>query len=216
MKLTIAAIALSMTVTGTMARAEPLVDGTAEAGKAKATTCAACHGADGNSVNPMWPSIAGQNAPYIVKQLTAFKNGTRSDPLMSGQAMALSAQDMRDLAAYFSQQQRASKTVADAGTLDKGQALFRGGDSETGVAACMSCHGPTGSGNPAAAYPALRGQYAAYTAKQLRAYASGTRKTDGTTRIMRDIAERLTEEDIDAVASYAQGLHGGVPAASAE
>lgn len=195
-----------------IAAAEGLVDGTVEAGQARATTCAACHGPDGNSVNPMWPSIAGQNAPYIVEQLQAFKNGTRSDPLMSGQAMALSEQDMRDLAVFYASQRRAAKTVADASTVDKGQSLYRGGDAESGASACMACHGPLGSGNPAAAYPALRGQYAAYIAKQLRDYASGARKSDGSTKVMRDIAARLSEADIVAVSSYVQGLHGSVSA----
>lgn len=194
------------------AAADSLVDGDAEAGKSRSTPCSACHGPDGNSVNPAWPSIAGQNAPYIVAQLEAFKNGTRSDPLMTAQAMALSEQDMRDLAAYYASQSRAAKTVADASTVDKGRQLYRGGDPETDAAPCMACHGPIGNGNPAAAYPALRGQYAGYTAKQLRDYASGKRRSDGSTRVMRDIAERLTEEDIEAVASYVQGLHGSVAA----
>jgi cytochrome c553 len=212
MKVKFAACALvTALLTGTAA-ADALVDGNAEAGKAKSTTCSACHGADGNSVNPMWPSIAGQHAPYIVAQLAAFKNGTRVDPLMSGQAMALSEQDMRDLGAYYAGQQRAAKAVADASTVDKGRALYVGGDSETGVTACLACHGPIGTGNPAASYPALRGQYAAYTAKQLRAYASGARKTD-ITKVMRDIAARLTEDDIAAVSSYIQGLSGAVTAA---
>lgn len=186
--------------------AQSLVDGSAEAGKARSVTCAACHGPDGNSVNPAWPSIAGQNGPYILKQLQAYKNGSRSDPLMTGQAMALSEQEMRDLAVYFSSQVPAPKAVATPETLKKGQALYRGGDAENSVAACLACHGPTGRGNPAAAYPLLKGQYAAYTATQLRNYASGQRKSDGTTRVMREIAARLDEDDIVAVASYIQGL----------
>ncbi|MGH8167763.1 MAG: c-type cytochrome [Woeseiaceae bacterium] len=186
--------------------AEPLVEGSAEAGKARAVPCAACHGADGNSVNPAWPSIAGQNAPYILKQLQAFKSGSRSDPLMTGQAMSLSEQDMRDLAVYFSSQAPAPKTVASAETVNKGEALYQGGDAEKGVAACLACHGPTGRGNPAAAYPMLKGQYATYTATQLRNYANGQRKSDGPTKVMRDIAANLREDDIVAVASYIQGL----------
>lgn len=213
MNLKFAVTAIAAFLVNFAATADPLVDGDAEAGKARSTTCAACHGPDGNSVNPMWPSVAGQGAPYTVAQLEAFKDGTRTDPLMSGQAMALSEQDMRNLAVYYADQSRATKTVADASAVDKGEALYRGGDSESGASACMACHGPTGSGNPAAGYPSLRGQYAAYTAKQLRAYASGARKTDGSTQVMRDIAERLSEEDIVAVASYVQGLHGTVATA---
>lgn len=187
--------------------AETLVDGSAEAGKAKALTCGACHGADGNSVNPMWPSIAGQHAPYIVQQLKAFKNGSRVDPLMVGQAMMLSDQDMNDLAVYFESQQRAVRAVADAASVDKGEALFRGGDRDNGISACMSCHGPSGDGNPAALYPSIAGQYAVYAAKQLRDYASGARKSDGATKVMREIAARMSDDDIKAVSSYVQGLH---------
>jgi cytochrome c553 len=186
--------------------AASLVDGTADAGKAKSITCGACHGTDGNSVNPVWPTLAGQHAPYILDQLQAFKNDARSDVLMSAQAKMLSEDDMRNLAVYYESQQRASRTVADASLVDKGEAIYRGGVAETGAAACMSCHGPAGQGNPAASYPSLRGQYATYTAAQLRAYASDARKSDGATRIMRDIAKRLSEDEIVAVASYVQGL----------
>jgi cytochrome c553 len=202
----IACLHLTFLCSVTPADAQALVEGSAEAGKAKSITCAACHGADGNSVNPAWPSLAGQNAKYIVQQLQAFKSGARSDPLMTPQAMMLSEQDMHNLAVYYAAEQSAPKTVANPAALDKGQALYRGGDMETGAAACMACHGPTGRGNPAAAYPMLRGQYATYVAKQLRAYASGERKSDQPTRVMREIASRLSEEDIVAVASYVQGL----------
>jgi len=213
MKLTFTGFVLcSLFFTG-VAGANTLVDGDVDAGQTKATTCGACHGADGNSVNPVWPSLAGQHATYIVDQLQAFRDGTRNDPLMSAQAMSLSDEDMRDLAVYYAAQRSAARAVADASTLNKGRALYVGGDSEAGVSACIACHGPVGRGNPAALYPSLRGQYAAYTAKQLRDYKSGTRATDGTTRMMRNIAESLSEEDIDAVASYIQGLHGTVSAA---
>lgn len=189
-----------------------LVDGSAESGKAKALTCGACHGADGNSVNPMWPSIASQHSTYLYEQLIAFKgdaNGTktRSDPVMSTQVIALSDQDMRDVATYFESQAAAAKPVADPDVIDAGEQLYRGGDEEKGIPACMACHGPTGRGNPAASYPALGGQYAMYTAKQLRDYASGARKSDGPTKVMRDIAQRLSEKDIVDLSSYVQGLH---------
>lgn len=200
------AFAIATMLLGTLANAQELIEGSVEAGKAKSITCAACHGPDGNSVNPQWPSLAGQHATYIVKQLEAFKSGARSDPLMTPQAMMLSEEDMRNLAVYYASQQSAPKPVANPATVDRGEALYRGGDKETGVAACMACHSPTGRGNPAAAYPMLRGQYAAYAAKQLRDYASGQRKSDQPTRVMRDIASRLSDEDIAAVASYVQGL----------
>jgi cytochrome c553 len=197
---------VSLALTAVPVQAESLVDGSAEAGKTKAITCTACHGPDGNSANAMWPNIAGQNAPYIQAQLTAFKSGSRMDPVMSSQAILLSDEDMADLAVYFESLPAAAQAVADADSVSRGEALYRGGNTTTGVSACMACHGPTGRGNPAAKYPALQGQHAVYTAKQLNDYASGARTTDGKTRIMRDIAGRLSKEDIAALSSYVQGL----------
>ena len=199
-------------------QAESLVSGSIEAGKAKALTCTACHGPEGNSSNPIWPNIAGQNAPYIVAQLQAFKNSmsadhaktgsgmSRMDPLMSSQAMLLSDQDMADLAVYYESLPGAAQAVADTSLLARGEALYRGGNKESGASACLACHGPSGRGNPAAKYPALQGQHSTYTAMQLQKYATGERKTDGKTRMMRDIAARLSKEDIEALASYVQGL----------
>ena len=195
------------------ALAESLVEGSIEAGKEKAATCSACHGAEGISVNPLWPNIAGQSATYIVEQVTAFRDGAsdpetakRYDPLMSPQSMSLSDEDIRDLAVYFESLPAAAQAVADTSTLSRAEKLYRGGDVENATAACLACHGPTGRGNPAASYPALQGQHAVYTAKQLNDYANGTRTSDGVTRVMRDIAARLSQEDIDALASYVQGL----------
>jgi cytochrome c553 len=199
-------ICVSGTFLATHAVADALIDGSADAGKNKAITCGACHGADGNSVNPAWPSIAGQHAQYIAESLQSYKDGTRSDVLMSGMSMILDEQDMRDLGAYFSIQTAAAKSVADPALVDKGETLYRGGDSESGTSACLACHGPGGRGNPAALYPSLRGQYAVYTAKQLRDYASDTRKSDGATKVMRDVAKTLSEDDIVAVSAYIQGL----------
>jgi len=178
--------------------------GDVDAGRQKAVTCAACHGPDGNSANPEWPSLAGQHQKYIVKSLRDFKQGRRENVLMSGQAMALSEQDIEDLAAYFSAQPRKPGT-ADPALLTAGERLYRGGDIERGISACIACHGPHGSGNPAAAYPVLRGQHATYTAAQLQLYRSGARASDPN-QMMRNIAERLSDEDIQAVASYIQGL----------
>ena len=198
--------ALSLVLT-TIATAEGLVDGSAEAGEAKSVVCGACHGPGGNSVNPAWPSIAGQNAPYIAQQLQAFKTGSRANVLMTSQAMMLSDEDVVNLAVYYEAQPPAAKSVADPKLLGKGEAVYRGGNKQNGASACLACHGPHGNGNPAAKYPVISGQYAQYTAQQLRDYASGTRKSDAPTRIMRDIAARLTEDEILAVASYVQGLH---------
>ncbi|MBT8068547.1 MAG: cytochrome c4 [Gammaproteobacteria bacterium] len=188
------------------AQAESLVQGSIEAGKAKSITCNACHGADGNSLNAVWPNLAGQNAPYIQAQLMAFKNGVRNNALMSSQAMMLSDEDMADLAVYYESLPGAVQSVADEKLLVRGEALYRGGDKEKGIAACLACHGPTGRGNPAAKYPALNGQHAAYTALQLNAYADGSRVGAGKVQIMQDIASRLDAEDIEALASYVQGL----------
>lgn len=178
--------------------------GTVEAGQAKSTTCVACHGVDGNSSNPQWPTIAGQHPQYIVKQLKAFKSGARQDPLMSPMAAPLSEADINDLAAYFSSQ-TATGLEADAAKVTLGQRLYRGGDANTGVAACAACHGPAGHGNPTAAYPSIHGQHSTYVETQLKAYRSGTRQTDPN-QMMRNVANALSDEQIAAVAAYVQGL----------
>ena len=187
-------------------QADSLVEGDAAAGKAKAITCTACHGAEGNSVNPEWPNIAGQHAGYTVDQLQAFKSGKRQNALMSSQAMLLTDQDMADLAVYFESLPAAAQAVADPDLLVRGEALYRGGDLEKGVSACLACHGPTGKGNPAAGYPLLAGQHAVYTAKALNDYASGARAYSHASRMMQEIAVRLDNEDIEALSSYIQGL----------
>ena len=197
----------AFTLFAAQAQAESLVDGSIEAGKVKSITCTACHGAEGNSTLPTWPNIAGQSASYIVAQLNAFKGGSRTDPLMAPQAMMLSDEDMRNVAVYFESLPAAAMAVANPATVSKGEALYRGGNADAGIPACLACHGPTGRGNPAANYPAVQGQHATYTAKQLRDYASGGRTSDGKTRIMRDISSRLSTDDIEALASYVQGLH---------
>jgi cytochrome c553 len=179
--------------------------GSPEAGQAKAATCAACHGIDGNSQNPEWPSIAGQHESYIIKALRSFKNGDRQNVLMSGMAMPLSDEDMADLAAYFSSQKRAGN-VADPAVVATGERLYRGGNKDTGVSACLACHGPTGQGNPAAGWPVIAGQHATYSAAQLAAYRSKQRSTDGDTQMMRNVAASLTDDEIKAVSSYIQGL----------
>jgi len=212
MKINFARFFVLATLVSLQANAASLVDGDAAAGKSKAVTCSTCHGAEGNSVSPLWPNIAGQGANYLVAQLKAFQPGEndlpalRSDPLMTSMAMPLSDEDIRDLAVYFEGLPAAANSVADEKTIARAEALYRGGDNESKAAACLACHGPAGRGNPAAMYPALNGQHAEYTAKQLRDYASGARKSDGRTRIMRDIAIRLSDEDIKAIASYVQGL----------
>ena len=139
-----------ITLVALQAQAESLVEGSADAGKSKSVTCAACHGAAGISANPLWPNVAGQNAPYLLTQLKAFKGGSRENPLMTSQAVMLSDQDMADLAVYFESLPGPAQAVADPDLISKGEALYRGGNVENQVAACIACHGPTGAGNPAA------------------------------------------------------------------
>lgn len=176
-------------------------EGSVEAGQAKSAVCAACHGADGNSFNPEWPSLAGQHKGFIVAQLEAFRSGARQNPLMSPMAMDLSDEDILDLAAFY-QAQAPAALEADPELVERGARIYKGGDLERGVTACIACHGPTGRGNPLALYPVVAGQHAAYTQLSLRAYASGERANT----IMREIAARMTDEDKAAVSAYIQGL----------
>ncbi len=177
----------------------------AAAGKAASAACAGCHGADGNSANPEWPKLAGQGAPYLIKELHNFKGGERKNATMAPMAMGLSDQDMENLAAYFSSQSM-SQGAADKALVDLGQKIYRGGNPASGAAACIGCHGPTGDGNPAAKFPRLAGQHAKYVEIQLHAFKSGERDNDAG-KMMRNIASKLTDKEIQAVASYVQGLH---------
>jgi cytochrome c553 len=183
-----------------------LAAGDAAAGKEKSASCAACHGADGNSVNPEWPKLAGQHAGYIVKQLTYFKDGERVNETMKGMASNLTEQDREDLAAYFSSQ-KVKIGVADPSLVEFGQKIYRSGNASSGIAPCMGCHGPNGAGNPASNYPALRGQNAQYVENQLRGFASGQRQNENAKKMMQILASRMTDREIRAVASYIQGLH---------
>ena len=188
-------------VTGTSQAA-----GDADAGQTKAQVCFSCHGVNGNSVNPIWPKLAGQHAGYLAKQLADFKAGDqRNNALMMGQVMSLSPQDMADLAAFFARQEPVPGS-ADESKVPLGEKLYRGGNKATGVSACIACHGPTGAGNPAAKYPLLSGQHAAYTAQTLKDFRAGVRKNDPG-KMMQNIAARMTDAEIEAVSSYMQGLH---------
>ena len=184
----------------------PVLAGDPEAGEALSQPCAACHGVDGNSNNPEWPKIAGQNEKYLRDSLKAYRDGRRQDPLMMGQVANLSDQDIADLAAYYAGQ---SKQIgsADPELVELGEQIYRGGNPETGVSACMACHGPSGSGNAPAGYPAVSGQHAAYNAIALRAYANGERNGTMNAEMMQSIAERMSDEEIQAVSSYMEGLH---------
>ena len=179
--------------------------GDAAKGKEKSAACAACHGADGNSGNPLWPKLAGQHASYIEKQLSDFHDKKRNDPTMSAMAAPLSPEDIKNLAAYYSEQ----ATKPGAGNEEKvglGKDIYKGGNLTTQVTACSACHSPEGKGNPASKYPRVSGQHAAYIAKQLHDFKKGVRANDNSS-IMRSIAKRMSDEEIEAVSEYMSGLH---------
>jgi cytochrome c553 len=188
-----------------MASAQSLVPGNPKAGKAKSSVCAACHGADGNSTNAQFPKLAGQNATYIVKELQDYKSGARKNPIMSVQAKGLSKQDMQDIAVYFASQ-RIKIGETDPKLVKTGRRVYLGGDIDSGAPACAACHSPTGQGNAAAVYPALRGQHAAYIVAQLKEFASGKRD-NSPKKMMSYVASHLDAKQMKAVASYVQGLH---------
>jgi cytochrome c553 len=191
----------------TAPQAQPRPQGSVDAGKAKSATCAACHGADGNSVTPDWPSLAGQHESYIVRQLKAFKSGDRQSVTMLPFAQMLSDQDMLDVAAYFAAQKETPKG-ADPALVNLGRQIYRGGVPARGIAACIACHGPGGHGNALSAYPRIGGQHSAYVAKTLHEYAAGSRRSDAEmNQMMRNVAALLLDDEIKALASYVQGLN---------
>jgi cytochrome c553 len=172
-----ACLALTVANLSVANEAAPAVTGSAEAGAAKSAVCTACHGPNGNSVNPEWPSLAGQNAAYLREQLTLFKAKKRNNPIMAPIVEPLSEQDFADLAAYFAAQTPAG-LEADPSYWKAGQALYVAGDTARDIPACTACHGPAGQGNPAAGYPALRAQHSVYTVKQLQDYLTQNRYRD--------------------------------------
>jgi cytochrome c553 len=190
----------------------PFTHGKGADGATKSAVCAACHGPNGNSVNPEWPRLAGQSAVYIAEQLRLFRSGLRANPVMQPLASTLSDQDISDLAVYY-EAQTPTGLEADPSYWQDGQALYLRGDRARDVPACTACHGPVGRGNLAAGYPALRAQQSVYVMKQLNDYVSGARYTgpnplqasrNGT--MMFTLAKRLTPEQIRNVASYVQGM----------
>lgn len=171
--------------------------------------CAACHAADGNSMQPANPVLAGQHADYTLKQLANFKpqggkSAERSNAVMAGMVASLSEEDMRNLAAYYGIQQPKPRAARDAELVKLGQAIYRGGILSKNVAACTACHGPSGAGVPAQ-FPRLAGQFAEYTTAQLQAFRAGERANDQN-RMMRAVAEKLSDREIAAVAEYIAGL----------
>ena len=182
--------------------------GDAEAGQAKSAICAACHGMDGNSTVPNWPKLAGQHESYLTRQATLIKSGARMVPEMAGITPGLSEQDIEDISAYFASQV-SSGGVADESKVELGERIYRAGNAESGVPACMACHGPAGEGNPLSGYPALAGQHSVYTAKALTRFRAGENwgEKDAPSQVMNGSAAELTDEEIEALASYLQGLH---------
>lgn len=166
------------------------------------TVCAACHGADGNSMITLNPKLAGQHPEYLLKQLREFKSGVRANPVMAGMAANLSEEDMANLVAYFSAQKMTGGAAVSNGKGSAGEKIYRGGIAALGVPACAACHSPNGAGIPAQ-FPRLSGQHADYVAAQMKAFRSGER---GNAKMMRMIAAKMSDQDIAAVADYIQGL----------
>ncbi len=172
--------------------------------------CASCHGADGNSIAPVNPKLAGQLPEYMTKQLMNFRPGKDNKPaerpnnVMSGFAAAMTPDQMRDVSAYYASQKLVPEKAKDKSTLELGRKIFRAGITDKSVPACAGCHGPTGRGTPVQ-YPLLAGQYAEYIETQLKAFRSGERANDPN-RMMRATAARLSDLEIKAVADYIAGL----------
>jgi len=191
---------------GFMSWSAVAVAGDPVAGEQLVAVCAACHGPDGNSTLGVNPKLAGQGARYTFKQLVDIRDGNRPIPLMTGMLDNMDDQDLRDIAAFYAAQETTLEG-ADPELVALGRQIYLAGVTELGVAACAACHSPTGQGNPQAGFPALGGQHAEYTAKQMRDFRAGTRDNDGDSAPMRIVSERLTDREIEALASYISGLH---------
>lgn len=197
----------------------PAKAGDPKAGQTKAGACAACHSLDGNATDPLYPKLAGQHEQYIWRQLKLFKSGERDNAIMLGMSAALTEQDMRDIGAYYGSQKVlagvADESVIGAGPnagkkfYQVGEKIYRAGKPAEGVPACAACHGPAGAGMPGPTYPALGGQHASYTAARLTAFREGTvwGKDKNANVIMSQVAKNLTDEEIQGLSSYLQGLH---------
>ncbi|MFC0446203.1 c-type cytochrome [Pseudidiomarina halophila] len=186
--------------------------GDAEAGKEKSQVCAACHGPTGSSPSDMYPKLNGQHASYLAKQLHDYKLAAetggeegRANAIMQGQVASLSDQDIADLAAYFASQDP-MQDVAPEDVVEPGQEFYLGGDEERGITACVACHGPRGDGMALAVFPDISGQHPAYLKTQLEMFRSGERAND-MNGMMRDIAAKLTDEDIELLSQYMSGLY---------
>ncbi len=184
--------------------------GDAQAGQQKAATCLGCHGVDGNSLVPNFPKLAGLGEKYLLKQMQDIRDGRRPVAVMAGQVDNMTDQDLADIAAFYDSQAR-SGSETDPEKLSLGRKVYLAGISERQVPACAACHSPTGNGNGPAGYPALGGQHAEYTAAQLKMFRKGYedptgRTNGGEAKIMRTTAFRMSDMEIEAVASYIAGL----------
>ncbi len=192
--------------------------GNVAAGKSKAATCAGCHGEDGNSMAPIFPRLAGQNESFLVRELTDFKGHLRSDPSMEAFASALSEQDIQDLSAYFANQKAIVVKASDDEYVDEdeeipvtreliaqGEILFLAGNEKTDVPACTGCHGPSGSGNPSAGFPKLKGQFIPYLVKSLNDFREDNRTNDEG-GMMRTITKKMSKAEINSVSAYISRL----------
>jgi cytochrome c553 len=207
-------VCLGLSFASTAMAADTVV-GSADAGATKAAVCTACHGVNGNSVNPEWPSLAGQNAAYVREQLAMFKARKRINEIMYPIVKDMSEQDFADVAVYFAAQTPAG-LESDPSYWKAGETLYKSGDVARNIPACTACHGPSGQGNAGAGYPALRAQHSVYTVNQLQNYLTKNRYRDATdaavvnqtrnSAMMTTIAARLSPEDIRNLASYLQGL----------
>lgn len=183
-------------------------EGDPATGQAKSAICAACHAADGNSTVPQWPKLAGQHADYIERQFNLIKSGARPVPEMTGIVGLISEEDIANIAAWFASQQRTGG-VAEESKVALGEKIWRAGNAKTSVPACAACHGPAGEGVPFAGFPALAGQHSVYIASMLKRFRAGENwgEKDTLSQIMDGVAERLSDAEIEAVASYIQGLY---------
>ncbi len=173
-------------------------------GQTLSAACAACHGPDGNSAISLNPSLAQQHPAYIAKQLANFKSGARANAIMAGMAAALSPEDMAHIGAWYGSQKLRPAAARDRALVEKGRALYRGGDAARGLPACAGCHSPNGAGIPAQ-YPRLAGQHPDYTIAQLKAFRAGERANDNAS-MMRTVASKLTDAEMAALAEFLAGV----------
>ncbi len=179
--------------------------GDAAAGRVKAVSCATCHQADGNSLSAAFPKLAGQNEKYLLRQLRAIQSGAYPVPVMAGQLDGLGDGDLRDLSAWFASQTM-SAGVARREQLELGERIYRAGLASKSVPACSACHSPHGAGNAPAGFPRIAGQHADYIVARLKDYREKRRIHDETAEVMAGVVEFLSEQEMEAVANYVQGL----------